>query len=472
MFRKLIYLLGVLLWLTGIASAQDVLPLDQLVIGEITAANPTPTYHISPVSGQTLSIEVTAVTSGLAPEFVIATSAAGQRVSNPNRTDDLKTVATFVQGGDYAIVVSSASGMTGQFVIRVSSAASAPAAPSLQNGQPVSGSLASGQTITYTLMGGSSPLMLTVEGSVSVTLQNAAGETTGLTTSALEGGAFYLPPGIQTYQLMLSNETGAASVNYTAALNPRTGQSNPVVVTPTSVLATPATSEPTEIPLPVLPTTGACVLATLRPIYVNVRTGPSTDFDRVANLDPQQTYPVIGRSADGSWYQVDFGGGNGWVALFVARTGGDCSNLPVTYTPPTVAPPTSAPTQSSARIAGDNEWRGVQLPFERGFSVGHSGAISYPNGDRQDTISYNIIQVPSTIPSDAQFRYRIRCTGDTQYATVQFSDGSTRDCTPDGSNYTTYFNSNTSRLGSFTIAMTGGDNAYVEWDVQFSWYIP
>ncbi len=466
MICRILLVFGFLLLVTNVASAQDVLPLDQLVIGTISAANPTTTYSFSAASGQTLQIEAVEVTTGLAPQFTVSNSAGGQDVPNPNLLSDLKAILTFVQGGTYYVSVSSASGMTGQFVIRISdtTTGTTPTTQQLMVGQPVSGSLTSGQTITYMVTSSTSELVLSVEGNVSATLQTASGETAGTIGSAgsLNGGAFYLSPGVDTYQLQLSNNAGVP-LAYTASLNPRgTGGSLPA---PT---ATPQGA--TSVPLPVLPSTGNCVLATSQNVFVNVRRTPSTDAEIVANINPQGTYAVIGRISDSSWYEINTGSGSGWVAGYVTRRGGDCSNVPVTYTPPTSMPMPTATT--SGRIAGDNEWRDVPIPYEKGFEVGQGGAISYPNGDREDTITYHINNVPSSIPSDVQFRYRIRCSGDYQYAQVQFTGGSTAACTPDGTNYAEYFTSSSGTLGGFTIAMTGGDNAYVEWSVTFSWYIP
>ena len=168
--------------------------------------------------------------------------------------------------------------MTGQFVIRVSEATpgTAPTTPQLLSGQPVSGSLASGETITYTVTGGTSELVLSVEGNPTATLLTALGETAGIIGSggSLNGGAFYLSPGADTYQLQLSNSTGAP-LAYTASLNPRGVSGSAPVPT-----ATPQGA--TAVPLPVLPSTGDCVLATAQNVYVNIRRGATTDDEVVS----------------------------------------------------------------------------------------------------------------------------------------------------------------------------------------------
>ena len=280
----------------------------------------------------------------------------------------------------------------------------------------------------------------------------------------LEGGAFNLPANAETYQLTLLNDGELASATFTAALNPSGG-----ACADNQPVGTPEVSPTNSIALPVLQPSGPCVLATLRAGVVNARSGPDTTFSVVSTISPMSTYNVVGRTADNSWYQIDYGGGTGWVAGFVTRLGGICSNVPVTYTPPTITPPTP---QATLQIAGDNEIN-TDIPYARGTSVGFSGALSYPQGDRQDTISYHLTDVPSSVPSGVQFRYSILCYGTgVEYAQIRFSDGSTRPCTPDRANFTEYVTDNSPRSDFFTVVLLGGDNAYVTWSVQFNWYIP
>ncbi len=65
-------------------------------------------------------------------------------------------------------------------------------------------------------------------------------------------------------------------------------------------------------------------------------------------MQPQSIYSVTGMNADRSWYRIAFGEQTGWVAAFVIRTGGTCTNLPVIAPPPAPIEPTSPqpePTQ-------------------------------------------------------------------------------------------------------------------------------
>lgn len=88
----------------------------------------------------------------------------------------------------------------------------------------------------------------------------------------------------------------------------------------------PLPPSPTPIILPDLPTTGACMIATLEAGAVNIRQSPTTEAAIVGQLNPLQIYTVIGRNADSAWWQI----GQGWVAGFVTRRGGDCASVPQT----------------------------------------------------------------------------------------------------------------------------------------------
>ncbi|MCC6612799.1 MAG: thrombospondin type 3 repeat-containing protein [Anaerolineae bacterium] len=113
----------------------------------------------------------------------------------------------------------------------------------------------------------------------------------------------------------------------------------------------PSPSPQPQIVQPQLPTTGSCVIATLDANNVNVREQPTTESAIVGALDPTQIYDVIGQNADGSWFQVNVNAG--WVAGFVTRRGGDCTNLPqADGAPAPTAPQDLAPAPSDPQAVG------------------------------------------------------------------------------------------------------------------------
>lgn len=123
----------------------------------------------------------------------------------------------------------------------------------------------------------------------------------------------------------------------------------PVVAdTPT---AAPA---PTETPIP-----EAQPQITVDGDGVNIRSGPDTAYEIVATANTGQTFPVMGRTAAGDWWQICcFAGEPGWIyaALTTAQdaegvaVATEILALPPTATPaPVAAAPTAAPASASAQ---------------------------------------------------------------------------------------------------------------------------
>ena len=70
------------------------------------------------------------------------------------------------------------------------------------------------------------------------------------------------------------------------------------------------------IPIPLLQTSEPTVFAGGGP--VNLRSGPGTGFAVAGSLEAGGSLPLIGRSADGQWWQVQTPGGPVWVAASVS----------------------------------------------------------------------------------------------------------------------------------------------------------
>ena len=74
---------------------------------------------------------------------------------------------------------------------------------------------------------------------------------------------------------------------------------------------------------------------------VNVRRGPGTVYDAVGALLTGQTAPLAGKSADGSWWYINFPagpGGYGWVSASVVTAACVPGSLVVVAAPPTPVP--------------------------------------------------------------------------------------------------------------------------------------
>lgn len=98
-----------------------------------------------------------------------------------------------------------------------------------------------------------------------------------------------------------------------------------------------ATNQPGPQPGPIIdpndPTCRALVNAGL-----NVRSGPSTVYDRLTVLSAGAIVPIIGRTGANDWWQVRVGLTIGWVSAEFTSVYGICSAVPVIAAPPTPTP--------------------------------------------------------------------------------------------------------------------------------------
>jgi hypothetical protein len=80
-----------------------------------------------------------------------------------------------------------------------------------------------------------------------------------------------------------------------------------------------------QVTLPGLPADGICNVATASASNVNLRGGPTTDDEVVGQLTYTMIATATAVSEDGQWFQLSDGA---WVASWVVRHDGECSNLP------------------------------------------------------------------------------------------------------------------------------------------------
>ena len=104
-------------------------------------------------------------------------------------------------------------------------------------------------------------------------------------------------------------------------------------ITPVEVGETaPDTGTPTPTPTPAGPPERVTVTVIDFGLRLNVRAGPSTDYDIVAKAVAGVTFNGIGRTESGDWVQVaiaDLPSGYGWVSATYVTTTGPFDELPV-----------------------------------------------------------------------------------------------------------------------------------------------
>ncbi|MDZ4763550.1 MAG: SH3 domain-containing protein [Chloroflexota bacterium] len=311
--------------------------------------------------------------------------------------------------------------------------------------------------------------VFTLEGDVNVT---AMGETVNV------------PPGART-GVRMSDDNRAL-----------TAPSAPAAFDAASELgALPLDELPELVTIPdgaVLPTAAAatgCIVTNPGTADGNVRARPALDAPIRGSLPAGSTANAIGRSADNQWVQIDIANG-GWISRGIVTLSGNCDTLPITFAliAPTVPPQTLPPrvsltptlatsiTPTFARpLAGDYEYPNVVIEYQDGAGASLYGELSFPDGNRQDTINYSTTAPASYyFPPGSSFEIYGTCSGQgTENTFVIFSDGTSVPCNSGGFQRSEPLPpSGTSASGTVTMTQIGGDGAFVTWQVQIYLVVP
>ncbi len=108
------------------------------------------------------------------------------------------------------------------------------------------------------------------------------------------------------------------------------------------------------------------ITATVNVSLLNFRSAPSLLADILAKLNKGATYPVTGRTADGSWAQIVVDGTTGWVAAQYVTFSGDFNTVPVVDTG--APPPPPQPTGVRGRVLANLRIR--EAPTTRSQKLG------------------------------------------------------------------------------------------------------
>ena len=188
---------------------------------------------------------------------------------------------------------------------------------------------------------------------VPIIVMASATYTPTRTPTAIAGGAV-LPSQTPTPILALPTATPMALM----ASATHTPSHKPSTPTPTHRLpsSTPTRRPPTKTPTP-------APYAVVTAETLNVRAGPGTGYDRIAQVRRGERLAIIGRNQACDWFKVKITGSKtGWVAVnYVDLNVAPCSppEEPVPPTPtlrPTPSQPTASNTRDFSGSQGANHW--------------------------------------------------------------------------------------------------------------------
>ncbi len=116
---------------------------------------------------------------------------------------------------------------------------------------------------------------------------------------------------------------------------------------------------------------GVVATVTGRP-FQNVRSGPSTQFEVLGELNEGEVVRVIGANRENTWIVIDFRGRQGWMSSGIMDIFGDLNSVPIIDSPPTPTPsftPTPLPPQEADLIIESASVSPSPIIADQNFSV-------------------------------------------------------------------------------------------------------
>lgn len=508
MRTKVLFVLLLLLALgSGVQAQGGTLNYGDTIVASVSAQAPLAFFTFNGVAGDRVTVIAVGISPGLDPAISLNAPTQQQLANNDNDptspgTTDARVTVTLAQTGVHTILVNSVSGTPGDFLIRLF-------------GQPaVAATDVSGAPADVTLSGATQVFSVNANPTAPVTV-NVSTVTPGFGFSARiydPGGqpvAALVGSDIAPVSLNIPPGTGAYSVEVTATTPNVAGQ----VMVSTGAMAgqpavTPAATEQGAV------TDEVCNIGAQTSASVNIRSGPGIDFSVLTSLDAGERFVVTG--VFNTWFRVDVPGiGPAWARRDVVTTFGPCDVVPVldaadvpvlpptttstpttaqqpvqevaTFTPttapqqpvqatptytPTAAPPQATPTYTpsytpttppAAQVAPDDARfnNPLEIPLDSTASV--TDFVSYPGGDREDRVRWDITGMNSTASmsgGQARLTIAVSCFGDNTDQIQFFTNGQTFGCGQTIVDRDVTFDSKT---GQVTITAVGGEGTYVQW---------
>jgi uncharacterized protein YraI len=358
MMRRLWLILLLVMMMVGVlpVAAQGTLPqplnVNENKQGVLTAEAPTATYIVNVSAAQGATLQVLALAPGMFPTINMSDPTGVTVINLPgNGTSIAQTDVSFTSIGNYTIIVTSANGILGEFVISLIGGAPLNPPQPIPLATVVEGAVdpqtplqaftfAASATEVLVLRLDAPPGVTTLP---LITLQDGVtSETLAIASQPIAGVTYRLPAGAQTYVLYISHSGALTQEQFRVCVGTDVGATS---CPASGVVAQPNVPTATPFVAAAIPPNGPCSVVSSSGAIINVRSAPSTNAAIVSRLQPTALATVLGRLPDRSWYQVNVSGVIGWISGSVITVGGLCSGvLIVTPTPGPTAIVTSLPT--------------------------------------------------------------------------------------------------------------------------------
>ena len=523
--RKIVLLLVLSLLFVGPVLGQGALTYGSNTLGSLSATAPLAFFTFSGTAGDQVTVEVIGITPGLDPAVSLNSPTQQQLANNDNDpaipgTTDARVSLSLPQTGVFTILVSSATGTPGDFLLRLAGQAPPPTT-NLSDDAPSEASVAPDSVQLFSFSADPAQVITlnvttaTPGFGFRTTVKDADGEIVALVTgSDLVAVSLPFAPGTSEYTAEVTpldpNVPGQVSI-FLGGPPAAAAPANPPQATVAPTVPPPAE---TEEAAPAAAIEGCGVSPSQG--TVNIRSGPGTDFGVIAQFQPSEVLEVTG--VDGDWYQVNVPNvGLGFVSATVVFTTGDCSNVPVvdggdppppvqteeptappdqpvqatptatpsataaqqqqqqqptaTYTPTTqqqqptatYTPSYTPTTPPAAQVAPEDARFNNPLNIQLDSTASVLDFVSYPGGDREDRVRWDIIgmnQNSSLSGGRARLVISVSCFGQNTNQVQFFTGGQTYSC---GQTIVDQEVTANSKTGSVVITAVGGQGTYVQW---------
>ncbi len=360
MGKRCLLVLGLAILILGVTvvSAQDTsgtIIMGQPAIGQIQSAGATLSYDYTLADLRQVSLQ--ALSDTAQPTVSISRDGTVVAAAANAVGESTVTLAALLAAGDYVVEVGTTNGTTGLVVLNVLSETPVTQTP-LTVGAPVTGSLsADAPAAFFSFSALAEPAYLYVDSDSTASGvhlrfgDGATGKTIAESSADVLGVRYRFGAGSQGYTVEISTDGAAETGLFTICLTTVStggceghGASAPPATAALVATALPAAAlPPTATSAPV---SAACTVTPNVAGGVNIRQSATTNSSILGTLPGNASADVIGISPGGSFYNIRYGSINGWVALYVVNSSGDCGNVAVVNPPPVPTQP-PAPTQAA-----------------------------------------------------------------------------------------------------------------------------
>lgn len=302
------------------------------------------------VLAQTSSVTFQAI-SGTAQPTIRVQRDGVEIASQPNPNEEFAVELTAIlSSGSYTIEVTGKNNTNGLVILSVQSEIPLPVVP-LIPGVRASGTISAAQPVAVFEFGPipeASFLFIDTflpDRGVDVRIVNlTSGADTGSSSAEVLGARFQFAPSANLYQLQVGGSGTQVDTPFDVCLTFLRvgGCDGSISVQPTTVSSEPTAASATQTP--------ACTVTPNASGGVNIRQSATTNSIVIGALPTGTNATVLGKSPDGSFFNIELNGINGWVSAGVVTTNGDCANVPTVQPPAPIIPPTATPVPTNTPV--------------------------------------------------------------------------------------------------------------------------